>query len=65
MMLSNFVKAERISASVVANMADLVSKLCEDEPEEVQQLVRLILRQRLTADRCRTACFLLPGLDDC
>ena len=63
MMQYNLVRAERISDSVVANIAELVTKLCEDEPVEVRRMVWRMVEQRLTV--CRKGCFRLPPMEEC
>lgn len=65
MMLNNFVKAERISASIEANVDDLISKLCEDEPTEVRQMVQAMVYRRLAARTTGGTCFRLPDVGDC
>lgn len=63
MMQYDLVRAERISDSVVANIAELVTKLCEDEPAEVRQMVWRMVEQRLTVRR--KGCFRLPPMEEC
>lgn len=62
MKLNDMVKAERISAAVVANIAELITKLCEDEPMEVRRMVWTMVERRLTVGK---GCFRLPPVEEC
>lgn len=64
MMQYNVVRAQRISESVEANIADLIGKLCEEEPREVRCMVWTMVAARMAMLSGHGDCFQLPALDE-
>lgn len=65
MLMNNVVKASRISETVEANIADLIGKLCEEEPREVRGMVWTMVAARMAMLSGHGDCFHLPTLDEC
>ncbi len=65
MMQYSVVRAERISADVEGNIADLIDKLCEGEPPEVRPMVWSMVATRIAFLSGRGDCFHLPPLEEC
>ena len=65
MLQYSVVQAERISADVEGNIADLIDKLCEGETQEVRSLVWSMVATRVAFLSGHGDCFQLPPLDEC
>lgn len=65
MLQYSVVQAERISADVEGNIADLIDKLCEGEPQDVRSMVWSMVATRIAFLSGRGDCFQLPPLDEC
>lgn len=65
MTLYNIDRASRIAEGVEANVADLITKMCEGEKPEVERVVWSMVATRIAFRSGRGDCFRLPALEDC
>ena len=65
MLTYSAMKAQEISGTVEANIADLIYKLCDGEPYEVRGMVWTMVAARMAMLSGHGDCFQLPPLDEC